>query len=417
MTDCRFRAFAARLALAVCCFAAAMFPMACSTGRPATSSAKLPATRPAATRPAQPVPPLAVRPARPDMPAPVQPAPAPAPAGPTVRPAEVAKPAPKPAVTQPAGEVSTRTYDVRDLLVSQPDFEGPGLGWQRSTQALPTTRPAPMDPAGRLVETIKAQVFPGSWDDAAAISELNGQLVVAHAAQAHEQLAALLKRLRARRDLQFVVEIRLVGMPAGEEKKVRDFLAGRPGVEAQAPAKVWRLGPGDNRKFMETTQAIKSAQVLSAPTVVVANGQHAYIQVGSETVVEIPVSGKKNQTIARPFLSGLGLAVRVEGEAGEAPMSLDLRLEQASVDRVGGAVRTTMARSTLEAVVEEGQSLVMALPPQAVRSVVAREITDEVTGVTGVEVIESPLPAPAAPAAPATYLLVTAKKATPDKQP
>lgn len=132
----------------------------------------------------------------------------------------------------------TRVYDISDLLVAPTN---PGrapnvtLTEARSNTGFVSTMPGDgslfadetqaADSADvyenerrktveRLLDLIRTTVQPGTWladgGTVGAIRELNGQIIVTHTSQAHEQLLSLFDQLREQRRLQIAVEARLL---------------------------------------------------------------------------------------------------------------------------------------------------------------------------------------------------------------
>lgn len=134
-------------------------------------------------------------------------------------------------------KVVTEVYDIRDLLVSVPDFQSPPLelGEQLAAaisqhrgkrlegslfpdespeadqeQGVVSTKPAVQE----LLDLIRATVYPGTWTSqggtVGSLRELNGQLIVTHTSAAQRGVGGLLGQLRETRALQIAVEARFI---------------------------------------------------------------------------------------------------------------------------------------------------------------------------------------------------------------
>lgn len=134
----------------------------------------------------------------------------------------------------------TRVYDIRDLIISIPNFNAPRIDIGAATvkagggggQALFSGGGATSTTnAGELTKTemvtlitglIKDTIAPGTWREPGAggegggsIRELNGQLVVTHTAQNHRLLLDLINELREAKALQISIEARFIVVTSG----------------------------------------------------------------------------------------------------------------------------------------------------------------------------------------------------------
>lgn len=240
------------------------------------------------------------------------------------------------------GDLSTRTYDIRDLLQIVPDFDLPpqnqnedaqvkelnakltaldmNLEIQRRTQGsgspnvkqleiardvtasflqrrLATlggtaTQPAMAAPThqqlvDQIVSLVRDTIAAGTWTSAGGtlgtIRELGGQLVVSHTSDVHAQIATLLTKLREQRSVQIMIESRFVlidpaKLPEG---------TWRSRIEA-ATAKADPKGASfflDREQATELLGQLKNmpdANSLSSPRLTIFNGQRAAVVVSTQ---------------------------------------------------------------------------------------------------------------------------------------
>jgi len=147
----------------------------------------------------------------------------------------------------------TRAYDVRDLLVPVPDFEGPRIELRQASQASSnvggvggggggggtgifgdtTTGAGGQQRANEMTKEkllenlkslIKRSIDPETWaDDTAApsattmgsIREFNGALVVRQTPNNHQALAELIEKLREAKTIQILIEARFIQVDTG----------------------------------------------------------------------------------------------------------------------------------------------------------------------------------------------------------
>ena len=138
-----------------------------------------------------------------------------------------------------------RVYDIRDLLVPVPDFEGPRIELQEAAQeslnigrASQTTSGIFEDETGArrdeeeeitkeeltkdFIELVRNAIDRDSWGDpeggaagAGFIQVLNGQLVVTQTAENHQALAELIEKLREAKTIQIMIEARFIVVDSG----------------------------------------------------------------------------------------------------------------------------------------------------------------------------------------------------------
>ena len=285
----------------------------------------------------------------------------------------------------------TRVYDVRDLLVTIPDFEPPPV-----EQPVEPKQP-PIDPAARewkkvedehgemrtrqetideIIRLVTETVSPDSWRDAGgtagSVRELQGQFIITQTAENHRQIAALLQQLREARGVQISVETRIIavdddvlaGLPAALRDKVKGQLEAAkdpvPAAQADAAARDAKARgekargenaakPDDVRaagvylsaeeldQLLRAVQGSAGSGVVTAPRITLFNGQAAYVLVATQrnyvadyTVVKQPNGETKYEPLLGLAHSGIMFWARATASADRkyATLSLQPRFTQ-----------------------------------------------------------------------------------------
>jgi beta-lactamase regulating signal transducer with metallopeptidase domain len=256
-----------------------------------------------------------------------------------------------------ADKVVTTVYDVRDLLVSVPDFDSDvdfPIGGKKPVSPSPTTRPAtataPATPANRatpLIELIRSTIDPESWASPrrAAIREINGQLVIAQSREAHQGIVQLLSQLREGRAIHICVDARFICIdravlaalpPDLRDKLQQEFLSGKP----QKGISGFFLDDEEARQFMGTVQNTKSASILSSPRLTIFNGQRAYVAIVQQRayVADLKVNRLGDQISFDPVVQTVddGFIFDVQGtiSANRRYVTLTLRPRLMALQRI-----------------------------------------------------------------------------------
>ena len=181
-------------------------------------------------------------------------------------------------------DASTRTYDIRDLLVEVPDYEP---DFSPSPTAGLITKPATtreksmtrQDRVNMMIRLIKETVDPDSWRDngahLGAIQELSGQLIVTQSADAHMSLQNLLLQLRETRGLQIQVDTKFVLLDAWavEHFNLHPLPATRPSSSLNDAQIATLLHPKDGTAH---------ARVIAGLRLQVYNGQRGYVLMATQ---------------------------------------------------------------------------------------------------------------------------------------
>lgn len=286
------------------------------------------------------------------------------------------------------GRTIHRTYDIRDILVTIPDFIGPridvarlgqqdeegedaglfdqvgdgdGLGAEGAEAV--DTRLTKEQIVTQVLETIRSTIDPGSWREAGGeigeIKVLHGQLIVTQTPANHELLIKLISDIREAHALQIAVESRWLTVTSAWLERIGvdiDFTFGPdaypfgrhitfvPDADGHHVAQAhagWATGVAgltgsitdtaptaitiqgsflDDIQvdfLIEATQATENGRVLTAPRIMLMNGQRAYITIGEQRAYvdgfDPSVSG--NAAALRPEISWIPTGIVLDVEA------------------------------------------------------------------------------------------------------
>jgi Flp pilus assembly secretin CpaC len=209
----------------------------------------------------------------------------------------------------------------------------------------------------RLIRLITSTVEPASWADQGGPATVGYYpvgmaLVVQQSPKAHEQIAALLERMRHEQDVQVAVEVRIISLSdCGLERVGVDFNkvtvtkvdGGKRVVMRSEPdpdnilcrfaqpvtERVLFLDDGQVKQFLEAVQGDTRTNVMQAPKVTAFSGQRACINTTEQqffvtSVKAVPANGQvvfvpQNEAVEtgvkialRPTVSADRQSVRVE---------------------------------------------------------------------------------------------------------
>jgi beta-lactamase regulating signal transducer with metallopeptidase domain len=227
---------------------------------------------------------------------------------------------------------NTRVYDIRDLLVTVPDFRDEDIkrdefGWPIMTNN-PTTEPSRAKLLAEIVELIKDTIATDSWTDrggsTGSIQEHQGQLIVTQSPANHDQLGRLLAQLRSKRGVQIVVECRFLTSDDAL-KQLREILG--PDHDL-AKAGSFFLTDEQSQALVRAMKESNPSATLSAPRITLFNGQRAFVMVATETayVAEFTEkSDKKFEPIVKTVNSGLVFDCQATATADYKYVMLKLR--------------------------------------------------------------------------------------------
>jgi beta-lactamase regulating signal transducer with metallopeptidase domain len=186
-----------------------------------------------------------------------------------------------------------RVYDVRDLLMIKDDK---------------------VDAAQLkdLTEAIEQSIEPTSWvtsgGSIGTIKHLSGQIVVTQTKENQKQVESLLEKLRESRGVQISIRSHLIKVSPAVLKqndilieKVGPLIAKQPGKSLK-PLQATFLDDDQLDKLFKSVQASPDSTILSAPRVMLFNGQQGSIAIGEEipyiTGWTAPKDGKRDPQVS-----------------------------------------------------------------------------------------------------------------------
>lgn len=178
----------------------------------------------------------------------------------------------------------TRAYDVRDLLITIPDFtDAPDFRVAPSTRpaVAPTTKPAPtrQQVANDLLESLGSfvQGVPN-----AKVSESGGQMTVIAPADRQDRIARALEATRRLRGSQINVEARVLTIPRTAVPKLDPAIRDLLDVAQLQDRQGVPLDPKEVDALLRAMQSSAESKVLTAPRVTLFQGQRAYVLVATQ---------------------------------------------------------------------------------------------------------------------------------------
>ena len=216
--------------------------------------------------------------------------------------------------------LTTRVYDIRDLIETIPDFTAPAFGVVPDVS--PATQPATAQTRrtreqliNDVMALIKATVAADSWGKAGRIKQVAGQLVITQTPENHAQIVQLLDQLRETRGIQVTLAARflvvdkttatkfgLEATPAADQKK--------PGTSAGVYLSTEKVAG-----LLHDVQQGPGMKLLPSPRITCFNGQQAYVLASTSTAY---ISGYKadkdndGQTTWEPITSEVDAGLLLE---------------------------------------------------------------------------------------------------------
>jgi type II secretory pathway component GspD/PulD (secretin) len=236
-----------------------------------------------------------------------------------------------------------RVYDLRDLLVTIPDFEPIDRAKPVTTQPAETRQ----DRIDQIIGVIEQTIAPESWKDhggSGTIRELQGQLIIRQMPENQALISKLLDQLHEAGGVQVTVEVRIVSCddtltnalladwqkaaaPA-TQPVVKVEPTTRPGVSSPA----FHLSEAQVNQFLLKAQSADAASILSAPRISLFSGQRASVQVTSAqtyvseyAIVQSPDGQKRYDPVRATVEPGLMLDVRATVSSDRKFVTLNLR--------------------------------------------------------------------------------------------
>jgi hypothetical protein len=249
-----------------------------------------------------------------------------------------------PAATQPpaALELTTKAYDVADLLVPVPDFT-PGLMPGAPAAPAPKAgqeaerKPTRQELADRLVRWLRASSNVADWNvEGVQAREAFGSLVVTAPARLHERIAGLIERARASRGRQITVEARILSLDGPTVEKLADALRGKL-ADAAFPfsGRTISLTDDDAAVLVAAAGAGPANTSTTAPRITLFDGQRAYVLAGTSRAYlsgyRLSDASTNEKPLVEPIVSvaeaGVWLDARASVDAADAKhVAVDLHL-------------------------------------------------------------------------------------------
>lgn len=306
------------------------------------------------------------------------------------------------------GGTVTRVYDVRDLVKPMRDFTPPPVFSTLTTKQQEKLAAEEMrrkadalraDLLGRVIDLIATATDPNSWKDIdgkpgpgeiGTISKINGQLVITQNERNHATIRDIISKLRQASSLQILVETKFIAVSPAYDRELCKWLAEKPKPKSGTAGRL--LSDDDVAAFLEKAQSHKSTRLLTAPRFDLLNGQRAFVSVGTEPAVTLPVLGEANRTVPGHVSQGFVLDVEAVVSADRKYTTMTLRPRITDLDKqdrvwvlIESSIETTVS-------VPDSGTLMMRFPPRT-RSLLAgvREVTDAKTGKKDFEIVKKPL--------------------------
>jgi beta-lactamase regulating signal transducer with metallopeptidase domain len=238
-----------------------------------------------------------------------------------------------------------RIYDVQDLLgpthrddtdvkTTYDEFGWPSIAVkpQPTSSQLDATRHEKLD---QLVSTVKKQIDPASWSgqtmNSISADQRTGQLIVSQSSANQEKIQELLQSMRASPDhLQVSLKTRFLtgeGINAALQQIGGEW-------QPRDGAEMWSklLSPAEVERVLEAIRHDPKTTTLSAPRLILFNGQRAFVMVATSTAYIAEVSRIKAQdgsTAFDPLIknvhSGIVLDAHVDVTDNGKSIALDVR--------------------------------------------------------------------------------------------
>ena len=228
---------------------------------------------------------------------------------------------------------SVKVYDVRDLIIDVPNFEGaPELGGAVAPDAAPA-KAAPKEPPGPNGRSRRELMddLVGLLRLRNAPTEREGQLVVRATPEEHAAAARTLEQLRERLRTQVRVEAVLVRL--GADKLAR-LEKDDPGLARKLRLATFRGGDRAGTLLSPEEAARLTPEQITCPRVTLFNGQRAYVLVVNQRAFVADLAPKKGpdggeafDPVLKNVESGVVLDVQATASPGGPTVALHARLQ------------------------------------------------------------------------------------------
>jgi type II secretory pathway component GspD/PulD (secretin) len=243
-----------------------------------------------------------------------------------------------------------------------------------------------------VIKLIQETVEPAAWGKMASVRELQGQLIVTAPTRMHEAVVLLVGQLREGRGIQVMVETKFIAvdeavldaLPAG----LREAVAGQlraakdpvvvtgdaaaqaapfPPAKAPAAAEAQRPASLDQEQvdqLMRAVQGDAKSTIISAPKLMLFNGQSAYVLAANQrayvadyTIIKLPDGSTKFEPQHGVVKAGWMLWAQATASADRKHVTLSVHprmthlaaLEEVPWDRSPAGEKLTVSRPKLMA--------------------------------------------------------------------
>lgn len=177
-----------------------------------------------------------------------------------------------------------RSYDIRDLIISVPDFtDAPDFSLDAKPTPHETVTPTREQAVERFVTLIKSAVAPGAWKVGSEMHERDGLLVVTADDATHREVAEFIGDLQKRRTVQVNVEVRTVRtgglFPLLEPALRRKLRAALYPLNNQPATE---LTDAEVDQIVAAARKVGGALMVQPPRMTLFNGQRAYVMTATE---------------------------------------------------------------------------------------------------------------------------------------
>jgi beta-lactamase regulating signal transducer with metallopeptidase domain len=271
--------------------------------------------------------------------------------------------------------VIIRVYDIRDLIITVPDFDPKDDGATTAATPPATTRPARSEGTTRpaastaptrqemvksIIKLIEDTVATDSWKDnggsVGALRELQGQLIVTQTPENHRDIVNLLDQLRESRGIQVNVEARFISCDEQVVKKLmaewreKAAPANGPGPTTRPAGSAKRGGQAAGgiylddeqvKQFLHDAESTPGAAIVAAPRITLFNGQRAYVRVGTSraytrdyTTMRTAGGDTRYDPVVATAEAGLLMDVEATASADRQDITLTLRPRISALTRM-----------------------------------------------------------------------------------
>ena len=231
------------------------------------------------------------------------------------------------------GPRSTQTYDIRLLLVQNPDFQIPR---DSGSAQIGDGKKAPVLTRAQLTEQLV------DWLGAAvgsaaelSVSDSEGKLMVTADADTQRHVARLLSQVEARRAVQVTVQIRELIFASYPQLKRE--LADKISLATGPAGRPVEITEDDVQQLFRELQKSSASSIITAPRMTLFDGQRGFVDV-SRTKPYLGAYGQREVNGEREAVpvemnadSGIAVRVRPSVDADHVHVAIDLQYDCKSI--------------------------------------------------------------------------------------